>query len=166
MLPENCPEIRRLLLLYFINEVDLLAQFLSVSNQICHQFPTFDIALLLLNDEQYGLYPVHSNINLDCSELSLTPRPSYGSLIDRLQQGSFDAAIVLTAPHQSPYSLAYLCYLAKIPIRIGQSQEFGGGVLSHWIQPPASRISIEDYNRHLLQFADFLSAANAPLAIA
>lgn len=47
----------------------------------------------------------------------------------------FEAAIVLTAPGQSPYPVAYRCYLAGIPIRVGQSIEFGGGVLSHCIEP-------------------------------
>ncbi|NJL22052.1 MAG: hypothetical protein HC895_16540 [Leptolyngbyaceae cyanobacterium SM1_3_5] len=49
--------------------------------------------------------------------------------------GGFDGAIVLTAPMQSPYPAAYRCYLAGIPIRVGQSIEFGGGVLSHCIEP-------------------------------
>lgn len=55
--------------------------------------------------------------------------------ISWLRQGGFDAAIMLTAPGQSPYTLGYLCYLAGIPIRIGQSSEFGGQVLSHCVPP-------------------------------
>lgn len=47
----------------------------------------------------------------------------------------FEAAIVLTVPKQSPYPAAYRCYLAGIPIRVGQSIEFGGGVLSHCVEP-------------------------------
>ncbi|MBW4463225.1 MAG: hypothetical protein KME47_23735 [Nodosilinea sp. WJT8-NPBG4] len=50
-----------------------------------------------------------------------------------LRQGGFDAAVILTAPGQSPYTLGYLCYLAGIPIRIGQSGEFGGQVLSQCV---------------------------------
>ncbi|MBD2091736.1 hypothetical protein H6F67_17980 [Microcoleus sp. FACHB-1515] len=60
--------------------------------------------------------------------------------------GGFDAAIVLTAPKQSPYPTAYRCYLAGIPIRVGQSIEFGGGVLSHCIQP----IETDDVTAHHL----------------
>ncbi|ARV59743.1 hypothetical protein BZZ01_14870 [Nostocales cyanobacterium HT-58-2] len=52
------------------------------------------------------------------------------TLISTLRQRAFDAAVICTQPGQSPYSLAYICYLAGIKIRIGQSQEFGGGVLS------------------------------------
>lgn len=47
-----------------------------------------------------------------------------------LRQQNFDAALILTQPGQSPYTLGYLCYLAGIPIRIGQSCEFGGQVLN------------------------------------
>lgn len=53
-----------------------------------------------------------------------------------LRQQQFDAAVIFTAPGQSPYTLGYLCYLAGIPIRIGQSYEFGGQVLSHCSPPP------------------------------
>ncbi|GAA6624073.1 glycosyltransferase family 9 protein [Scytonema sp. NUACC26] len=52
------------------------------------------------------------------------------ALIYKLCQRGFDAAIICTEPGESPYSLAYICYLAGIPIRIGRSQEFGGSLLS------------------------------------
>ncbi len=52
------------------------------------------------------------------------------ALIELLSRSSFDAAIIFTKPGESPYPLAYICYLAGIPIRLGQSQEFGGNVLS------------------------------------
>jgi hypothetical protein len=51
--------------------------------------------------------------------------------VDWLRQQRFAAALILTAPGQSPYTLGYLCYLAGIPIRVGRSQEFGGQVLTH-----------------------------------
>jgi ADP-heptose:LPS heptosyltransferase len=62
--------------------------------------------------------------------------PSDGSVdwhraITWLRQQQFDAAVIFNQPTQSPYTLAYLCYLANIPIRIGHSQEFGGLVLTH-----------------------------------
>lgn len=52
-----------------------------------------------------------------------------------LQQRQFDGAFVITAAGQSPYTLAYLCYLAGIPVRIGRSAEFGGQVLTHRLPP-------------------------------
>lgn len=56
------------------------------------------------------------------------------ALISKLRQSAFDCAVILTNPGESPYPLAYICYLAGIPVRIGQSQEFGGGVLSEWVK--------------------------------
>lgn len=44
-------------------------------------------------------------------------------------------AVIFTGPGRSPYPDAYRCYLAGIPLRVGESCEFGGGVLSHWIRP-------------------------------
>lgn len=55
-------------------------------------------------------------------------------LVDVLRSEKFDAAIVFSDAQTSPYALAYLCYLAGIPIRVGQSQEFGGGVLTEWVK--------------------------------
>ncbi|BAU12348.1 hypothetical protein LEP3755_28770 [Leptolyngbya sp. NIES-3755] len=52
------------------------------------------------------------------------------NLIELLRVEQFEAAIVLPDENRSPYSFAYLCYLAEIPVRIGVSCEFGGGVLS------------------------------------
>ena len=58
-------------------------------------------------------------------------RYTSAQLIPQLRDRRFDAAIILTQSGQSPYAAAYLCYLAGIPIRVGQSCEFGGSVLSH-----------------------------------
>jgi ADP-heptose:LPS heptosyltransferase len=55
-------------------------------------------------------------------------------LVDELRSRKLDAVIVFCDRQISPYPLAYLCYLAEIPIRIGQSQEFGGGVLTEWVK--------------------------------
>ena len=69
--------------------------------------------------------------------LSHTSAPiDWPGAIAWLRQQQFDAAVILTAPDQSPYTLGYLCYLAGIPIRIGHSHEFGGQVLSHCSPPP------------------------------
>lgn len=56
-------------------------------------------------------------------------------VIEWFRNRAFEAALLLTAAGQSPYPLAYLCYLGGIPVRIGQSGEFGGGVLSHCLDP-------------------------------
>jgi hypothetical protein len=75
-------------------------------------------------------------------------------LIQLLRSRAFQAALIFTQPHQSCYSLAYLCYLAGIPIRIGQSVEFAGGVLSQWIKPISDPVPAADYHLHLLKSCD------------
>lgn len=77
-------------------------------------------------------------------------------LIDKLGDRCFDAAIIFTNADESPYSLAYICYLAGIPIRLGQSQEFGGGVLSQCVKPQSD---IHPTN----QFLFLLQAAGFPI---
>lgn len=52
------------------------------------------------------------------------------ALIELLSRSAFDAAVIFTNAQESPYPLAYICYLAGIPIRLGRSQEFGGSLLS------------------------------------
>ncbi len=56
------------------------------------------------------------------------------TLIETLSRRAFDAAFIFTNDQESPYPLAYICYLAEIPIRLGRSQEFGGSVLSHCVK--------------------------------
>jgi ADP-heptose:LPS heptosyltransferase len=56
------------------------------------------------------------------------------NLIDVLRSEQFDAAFIFPCDQMSPYPLGYVCYLAEIPIRVGLSCEFGGGVLSHWVR--------------------------------
>lgn len=68
------------------------------------------------------------------SEQELSDSTKALDLVDVLQSEKFDVAIIFSDAQTSPYALAYICYLAGIPIRIGQSQEFGGGVLTEWVQ--------------------------------
>ena len=56
-------------------------------------------------------------------------------LVAEVRRRHFDAALVFTRAQVSPYLAAYVCYLAGVPLRLGQSCEFGGGVLSHRFPP-------------------------------
>jgi hypothetical protein len=98
----------------------------------------------------------------DCALDIISPSFPFSSLanhaeplIQILKARSFDAAIVVTLPQQSPYLVAYCCYLAGIPIRVGQSCEFSGGVLSYWVKPPIDPVNPLEYQLHLLQSAGF-----------
>ncbi len=51
-------------------------------------------------------------------------------LIDRLAARGFDAALIFTSFSQTPHAPGYVCYLAGIPLRAGESKEFGGRVLT------------------------------------
>ena len=76
----------------------------------------------------------------------IAPEPTL-QLIETLQSYRFDAAVILTNLAQSPYPLAYCCYLAGIPMRLGQSLEFGGSVLSQCI---TAQEDLHPIDRHLL----------------
>lgn len=74
-------------------------------------------------------------------------------VVAAFQDSAFDAAIILTEPGASPHPVAYACYLAGIPVRAGQSLEFGGSVLSLWVKsrPAGSRV---EHHWHLLEGAN------------
>lgn len=72
------------------------------------------------------------------------------AFVERLREGGFDAAVILTSFSQTPYPAAYACYLAGIPVRIGHSALFGGAVLSHPVPGPAPEHQAER-NLHLLE---------------
>ncbi|NJO76885.1 MAG: glycosyltransferase family 9 protein [Leptolyngbyaceae cyanobacterium RM1_406_9] len=77
------------------------------------------------------------------------------NLIRRIRAQQFDAAIIFTGEGRSPYALAYICYLAGVAIRLGQSQEFGGSILSHCVKPPSGTIHPQERHLFLLKSAGF-----------
>ncbi len=81
-------------------------------------------------------------------------------LVELLKQRDFDAAFILTSFSQSPYPPAYACYLAGIPYRVGQSKEFGGALLTHWVRPLSDRTHQVDRNLHLLDEVGIATRGN------
>lgn len=77
------------------------------------------------------------------------------NLVEEIRSRHFDAAVIFTSFSQSPYPPAYVCYLAGIPIRLGQSKEFGGSILSQWVKPLPDSTHQVDRNLHLLEEAGF-----------
>ncbi|MFL5629424.1 MAG: glycosyltransferase family 9 protein [Ktedonobacteraceae bacterium] len=51
-------------------------------------------------------------------------------LISMLAERQFDAALIFTSFSQTPHTPGYVCYLAGIPLRAGESKEFGGSTLT------------------------------------
>jgi lipopolysaccharide heptosyltransferase II len=76
-------------------------------------------------------------------------------LIEMLNNGRYDAAVLFTSFSQSPYPPAYACFLAGIPLRLGHSKEFGGGILTQWVLPPPDEGHQADRNLSLLRAAGF-----------
>jgi ADP-heptose:LPS heptosyltransferase len=50
-------------------------------------------------------------------------------LVRMLAERSFDAALIFTSFSQTPHVPGYVCYVAGIPLRAGESTEFGGACL-------------------------------------
>lgn len=88
------------------------------------------------------------------SEQSSSPGPSAGyRMIDQIREGNYPAVLIGTGRGVSPWLAGYVCYMAEIPVRIGMSCEFGGGVLSHCIDPPGDAVSGSERYDYLLEEA-------------
>lgn len=72
-------------------------------------------------------------------------------LAEALAEHGFDAAFIFTSFGQSPYPPAYVAYLAGIPVRVAQSHEWGGQILTHLVQPLPDETHQVDRNLHLLE---------------
>lgn len=77
------------------------------------------------------------------------------AFIEELRRAAFDAAFVFTSFSQSPYAPAYACFLAGIPVRVGQGRDFSGAVLTHWIRPGPDAWHQAERNLHLLRSVGF-----------
>jgi hypothetical protein len=83
-------------------------------------------------------------------------------LISAVRRRRFDAALIFTQAGSSPYLGAYLCYLAGVRLRLGQSCEFGGAVLSHrFLPPPDSGLARQQYLALAGRALDALAPADA-----
>lgn len=81
--------------------------------------------------------------------LPLDPRREQ-ELIARISARAFHAALIFTSWAQSPWPGAYACYLAGVPVRAGESKEFGGSLLTHAAEPLPDEAHQVDRNLHLL----------------
>src|SRR5215210_3629803 len=76
-------------------------------------------------------------------------------LIETLREGSYDAAIILTSFKQTPHPAGYACYLAGIPLRLGESKEWGGGVLTDEMPSAPDDLHQVERNLRLVEHAAF-----------
>jgi ADP-heptose:LPS heptosyltransferase len=76
-------------------------------------------------------------------------------LVALLERYTFDAALIFTSFSQTPHVPGYVCYLAGIPLRAGQSKEFGGASLSHEVRDLPDDMHQVDRNLQLVESLGF-----------
>lgn len=171
MLPEGWQDIQRLLI---IPPIDAEEEPLFPALRLLRlALPNAEIvALVAANTQPFvTFFPsideilAHPTLRLKADRVLSREKNQIKDLIAVLQQRCFDAAIVFTLPQQSPYPLAYLCYLAGIPHRLGQSLEFGGSVLSHCVKP-LSVASLAEHHLLMLKSAGFDGMSEQELSFA
>jgi ADP-heptose:LPS heptosyltransferase len=86
-------------------------------------------------------------------------------LISLLSEHEFDAALIFTSFSQTPQSPGYLCYLAGIPLRAGETKEFGGSVLSTELRGAHDGMHQVERNLRLVESLGF-TARNRQLVVA
>ncbi len=96
--------------------------------------------------------------------LPLDPDRELG-LVAELRAGGFDAAFVFTSFSQTAFAPAFACYLAGIPVRVGQVREFGGSLLTHAVPSAPDGVHQADRNLFLLESVG-ITAADRSLAVA
>jgi ADP-heptose:LPS heptosyltransferase len=90
----------------------------------------------------------------DLGQLPFDPARE-NELLDLIAARSFDAAVIFTSFSQTPHVAAYVCYLAGIPLRAGESKEFGGGTLSTELRDTPDATHQVDRNLRLVQALGF-----------
>ena len=90
----------------------------------------------------------------DLGRLSFDPAREW-EMIETLKKGSYDAAIILTSFKQTPHAAGYACYLAGIPLRLGESKEWGGGVLTDEAPTAPDELHQTERNLRLVEQAGF-----------
>jgi len=71
----------------------------------------------------------------DLGKLDFDPDREW-ELVETLRTRHFDAAIIFTSFSQSPHPAGFLCYLAGIPLRLGESKELGGVLTTEVVAAP------------------------------
>lgn len=77
-------------------------------------------------------------------------------LIRYLAEFHFDAALIFTSFSQTPHVPGYACYLAGIPLRAGESAEFGGSVLSSEVKGTPLSAYQAERNLRLVEHLGFV----------
>lgn len=156
MSPDDWKKIQRVLVIKLGNSKDVL-QTIPALQILRHSLPKAEITLMITPEGRQvaGQFPLDHFLVDEMAELTSQNPEHEQVLIEKLSYSAFDAAIIFTNAQESPYPLAYICYLAGIPIRLGQSQEFGGSVLSQCIKPNQLYTHPVDQHLFLLESVGF-----------
>ena len=90
----------------------------------------------------------------DLGKLEFDPDREW-DLIQTVRDRQFDAAIVFTSFSQTPHAAGYLCYLAGIPLRAGESKEWGGSIFTTEIKSAPDQIHQVERNLRLVESIGF-----------
>src|SRR5438270_2839144 len=78
-------------------------------------------------------------------------------LIALLTERKFDAALIFTSFSQTPHTPGYVCYLAGIPLRAGESKEFGGSTLTTELRGAPDELHQVERNLRLVEHLGFVA---------
>jgi ADP-heptose:LPS heptosyltransferase len=92
----------------------------------------------------------------DMGHMAFDPQREW-ELITLLRERSFDAAIIFTSFSQTPHPPGYVCYLAGIPLRAGESKEFGGATLSTEVKSAPDALHQVERNLRLVESLGFVA---------
>lgn len=91
----------------------------------------------------------------DLGHLPFDPAREW-ELINHLAARAFDAALIFTSFSQTPHVPGYVCYLAGIPLRAGESKEFGGATLTTALPPAPDNLHQVERNLRLVEALGFV----------
>ncbi|MBV9020249.1 MAG: glycosyltransferase family 9 protein [Ktedonobacteraceae bacterium] len=78
-------------------------------------------------------------------------------LIKLLSEQRFDAALIFTSFSQTPHAPGYICYLAGIPLRAGESKEFGGSILTTELRGALDTLHQVERNLRLVECLGYVA---------
>ena len=99
----------------------------------------------------------------DLGELPLNPKREW-QLVEQLAAERFDAAIIFTSFKQSPHPPAFICQLAGIPLRLGESQEQENSTLTDRITLSNTSLHQVERNIRLIESVSY-QVTNREIAI-
>jgi ADP-heptose:LPS heptosyltransferase len=90
----------------------------------------------------------------DLGKLEFNPVREW-ELIETVRNRQFDAAIIFTSFSQTPHAAGYLCYLAGISARVGESKEWGGSIFTTEVRSAPDEIHQVERNLRLIESVGF-----------